>query len=102
MLEQQGDEQTPDAPITVEVRVDGLELHVQQTRAHQWRQRVIAMYVFLEGAQQLAEYVWGLLTISRKRGNSVKLIGERRFFTGEGAHFTGEDGRVSASWSGAA
>ena len=35
VLEQQRHEQAPDPAVAVEVRVDGLELHVQQPRAHE-------------------------------------------------------------------
>ena len=37
-----------------------------------------------------------VLTISMKRGNSVKFTGEQRIFTGEVAYFTGEERRLSA------
>jgi hypothetical protein len=43
-----------------------------------------------------------VLTITRKRGNSVKFTGERQSFTGEVPLFTGEEGRLSAFYCGAA
>ena len=43
-----------------------------------------------------------VLTITRKRGNSVKFTGEREIFTGEVPLFTGEVDRLSASCRGAA
>jgi hypothetical protein len=43
-----------------------------------------------------------VLTILRKRGNSVKFTGERQFFTGEVALFTGEVVSLSAFCCGAA
>ena len=42
------------------------------------------------------------LTITRKRGNSVKLLGERAIFTGEVGVFTGEDDWLSALYCAAA
>ena len=47
---------TPKA-VAIEVRVDGLELHVQEARAHERRQRVVSVQVLLERAEHFAERV---------------------------------------------
>ena len=48
MFQQQGDEQTADASVAVQVWMDGLELDMQQAGAHQRRQGVFAVHVVLE------------------------------------------------------
>jgi hypothetical protein len=55
VLEQQRHEQASDAAVAVEVRVSGLELHVQEPGAHERRQRVVCVQVPLERAEHLAE-----------------------------------------------
>ena len=57
VLEQERHEQATDAAVAVEVGVDGLELHVQESGAYQRRQRVVGVQVLLEGAEHLAERV---------------------------------------------
>ena len=56
MLEQEGDEQSPDAAIAVEIRVDGLELDVSEADPHERRERVFGVEVPLEVAEQRRDF----------------------------------------------
>ena len=57
LLEQERDEQPPDAAIAVEVRVNRFELDVQEPGAHERRVGVFGVHVLLEGGKHLGERV---------------------------------------------
>ncbi len=50
-------EKAADAALSIDIRVDSLELHVQEARAHERVQCALVVEILLEGAQHLAERV---------------------------------------------
>src|SRR5439155_12138283 len=57
MLQQERDQQSPDAAVPVEIGVDSLELNVHQSGAYERGQPVVAMDVLLDIAEQPAEFM---------------------------------------------
>src|SRR5882724_1848763 len=68
VFQQEGDRQAADPPIAVEIGMNGFELRMQETRPHEFRQLVVGMDVFLEGAEKLREFLGGRRNISRVPG----------------------------------
>ena len=66
VLEQQRDQQTADAAVAIEIRVDGLELHVREADAHQRRKLVVGMEVLLEVAQQPGQLLRAVAARTRR------------------------------------
>lgn len=59
MLDEQGDQQSPDTSIAVQERMDGLELDVSQADAHQRGQLIAAMNPFLQRRQCIGQSIRG-------------------------------------------
>lgn len=57
MLREQGDHEPADPPVTVGIRMDRFELHVQKARSRQCRQAILVMDVFFERAEELRQLI---------------------------------------------
>jgi hypothetical protein len=55
MLEQERDEQPPDAAVAIEVGVDGLELHVREADPYERGKLVLGVQVLLDGKGSYTE-----------------------------------------------